>query len=63
MRVGLGLAAMEELTIRHAAARVDAARAGVGLPADPDGDRMRETPYLTVVPEPLEDPAMPAAGR
>ena len=63
VRVGLGLAAMEELTIRHAAAGVDAARAGVGLPADPHGDRMRETPYLTVVPEPLEDPAMPAPGR
>ena len=62
VRVGLGLAAMEELSIRHAAAGVDAARAGLGRPADPDGDRLREAPYLTVVPELLEDPATPASG-
>jgi UDP:flavonoid glycosyltransferase YjiC (YdhE family) len=59
VRVGLGLAAMEEQSIGWAAASVDEARAAVGLPADPDGDRLRDTPYLTMVPEPLEDPAAP----
>jgi UDP:flavonoid glycosyltransferase YjiC (YdhE family) len=55
VRVGLALAAVEELSIRQAAANVDAARARVGLPADPAGDALRETPYFTVVPEPLDD--------
>jgi UDP:flavonoid glycosyltransferase YjiC (YdhE family) len=59
VRVGLGLAAMEELSIGWAAASVDAARAEIGLRPDPAGDRLRETPYLTMVPEPLEDPAAP----
>lgn len=62
VRVGLGLASMEEESIRLAAGSVDAARADLGLPADPAGDRLRATPYLTVVPEPLEDPAAPASG-
>jgi UDP:flavonoid glycosyltransferase YjiC (YdhE family) len=59
VRVGLGLAAVEELSIGWAAASVDQARGAIGLPADPDGDRLRDAPYLTMVPEPLEDPAAP----
>lgn len=55
-RVGLGLAAVEEETIRLAALPVDGARRDAGLPPDPRGDRMRDSPYLTVVPAPLEDP-------
>jgi len=58
-RVGLGLAAVEELTIGWAAAGVDASRAELGLPADPAGDRLRDAPYLTTIPAPLEDPAVP----
>lgn len=55
-RVGLGLAAVEAESIGLAAPAVDAARAGLGLPPDPDGSRLRESPYLTMVPPPLELP-------
>ena len=58
-RVGLGLAAVEELTVGWAAPGVDASRAELGLAADPFGDRLREAPYLTTIPAPLEDPAAP----
>jgi len=57
VRVALGLAAVEALSIDLAAAAVDAARAELGLPPDPAGDRLRETPFLTMLPEALEDPA------
>ena len=59
VRVGLGLASVEEQSIALAAPAVDAARARIGLPADPAGDRLRDAPYLTMVPEALEDPAAP----
>ena len=39
VRVALGLAAVEALSIDLAAAAVDAARAELGLPPDPAGDR------------------------
>jgi UDP:flavonoid glycosyltransferase YjiC (YdhE family) len=58
-RVALGLAAVEEETIAWAAARVGAARAELGLPPDPAGDRLRDPPYLTTMPAALEDPALP----
>ncbi len=54
VRVGIGLAATEEYAIGIAAAAVDRARGDLGLAPDPDGDRLRETPYLTMVPAPLE---------
>ena len=57
VRVALGLAAVEALSIDLAAAAVDAARIELGLPPDPAGDRLRETPFLTMWPEALEDPA------
>jgi hypothetical protein len=57
VRVGLGLAAVEELAIGLAAPALDEARADLGLPPDPAGDRLRDTPYFTMVPESLEDPA------
>jgi UDP:flavonoid glycosyltransferase YjiC (YdhE family) len=56
VRVGLGLAAMEELAVRLAAPAIDEQRAALGLAPDPDGARLRDTPYLTAVPEPLDDP-------
>ena len=63
VRVALALATVEALTIRLVAGALDAARADLGLPPDPDGDRLRDTPYLTTIPEPLEDPAAPAPRR
>jgi UDP:flavonoid glycosyltransferase YjiC (YdhE family) len=56
VRVGLGLGAVEELSIRLAAPAVDDQRAALGLPPDPTGARLRDTPYLTMVPAPLDDP-------
>ena len=56
-RVGLGLAAVEEIAIGLAAPAVDDARRALGLSPDPNGDRLRAAPYLTVVPEQLEHPA------
>src|SRR5918994_6704377 len=46
-RVGLGLASLEEQTIELAAASVDDARAALGLPSDPNGERLRDAVYLT----------------
>jgi UDP:flavonoid glycosyltransferase YjiC (YdhE family) len=60
-RVGLGLESSEELAVGQAAAAVDRARAELGLAPDPTGDRLREAPYLTMVPAPLEHP--PIATR
>jgi UDP:flavonoid glycosyltransferase YjiC (YdhE family) len=60
VRVALGLAAVEASSIELSAAAVDAARAELGLPPDPGGDRMHDTPFLTMLPEALEDPAVPA---
>ena len=57
VRVALGLAAVEAYSIDVAASAVDAARAELGLPPDPAGDRLRETPFLTMLPEALEEPA------
>ena len=55
-----GSQASEELAIGLAAASVDEARAQLGLAPDPAGDRLRETPYLTMVPEALEHPRLAA---
>jgi UDP:flavonoid glycosyltransferase YjiC (YdhE family) len=60
VRVALGLASLEETTIGLAAPALNEARAELGLPADPSGDRLRATPYFTAIPEPLEDPAVPS---
>ncbi|MES1193360.1 MAG: hypothetical protein ABUM26_03475, partial [Solirubrobacterales bacterium] len=61
VRVGLGLAGMEEESIALATPALDAQRAELGLPADPAGNRLRETPYFTMVPALLDDaPATPA---
>jgi UDP:flavonoid glycosyltransferase YjiC (YdhE family) len=57
VRVGLGLASLEEQTIGLAARALEPERARLGLPADPSGAGMRATPYLTTVPAPLDDGA------
>jgi UDP:flavonoid glycosyltransferase YjiC (YdhE family) len=59
VRVGLGLASMEELSIRLAAPAIDAQRTALGLSPDLAGDRLSDTPYFTMIPEPLDDPAAP----
>jgi UDP:flavonoid glycosyltransferase YjiC (YdhE family) len=60
VRVGLGLAEVEEFSCRLAAPALDDLRAQVGLPADPDGERLRDAPYFTMVPAQFDDPAVPA---
>jgi UDP:flavonoid glycosyltransferase YjiC (YdhE family) len=55
-RVGLGLAAVEELSVRVAAPVVDGVRAEAGLPSDPAGGRLRGAPYLTAMPAALDGP-------
>ena len=62
-RIALGLAAMEELTVELAAPALDRLRAEAGLPPDPRGDRLRDAPYLTTIPEALEDPAVAMPER
>jgi UDP:flavonoid glycosyltransferase YjiC (YdhE family) len=57
VRVGLGLAEIEQESIELAAPMVDEARAGLGLPSDPAGERLAAAPYFTAIPEALEDPA------
>jgi UDP:flavonoid glycosyltransferase YjiC (YdhE family) len=61
VRVGLGLAGMEEESIALATPALDAQRAALGLPADPAGDRLRETPFFTMVPA-LLDGAAPGSS-
>src|SRR5215207_3809595 len=58
-RVGLGLAGIEDVSERAVIPAVDRARAEAGLPADPEGERLRPAPYFTDMPELLEDPAEP----
>ena len=58
-RVGLGVAGVEAVSERAAIPAIDAERVAAGLPADPDGERLRATPYLTDVPASLEDADSP----
>lgn len=53
-RVALGLASVEERTLEYAAAELDAVRVAHGLAPDPEGERLRGVPYLTMTPEPLD---------
>jgi hypothetical protein len=54
VRVGLGLGAREEAIIGAAARRVDEVGATIGLPRDPDGNRLRREPWLSAIPAALE---------
>ena len=60
VRVGLGLTAVEQLTVEVTAPAVDALRRANGLPPDADGDRMRGSPYLTMMPAALDEGAAAA---
>ena len=63
VRVGLGLADVEALSVRLAAPEVDRAGVELGLASDPGGERLGATPFLTTIPEELEDPAAPGPSR
>ncbi len=58
-RVAIGLSAMEGLALRMCAAPLDELRRAAGLPADPGAEALRSSPYLTMFPASLEDPAGP----
>lgn len=60
-RVGLGLTSVEADSIGVAAPTVDTVRTDAGLPPDPSGDRLRDAPYLTAMPEVIELPGSPVA--
>jgi UDP:flavonoid glycosyltransferase YjiC (YdhE family) len=60
-RVGLGVSEVERETVGLAAPRVDEARRTAGLPADPEGERLADAPYLTMVPESFDGPGPPPA--
>jgi UDP:flavonoid glycosyltransferase YjiC (YdhE family) len=62
-RVALGLARTEADTLAFAAAAVDEVRAELRLPADPDAQRLRAAPSLTLVPPDLDDSAPPGSHR
>src|SRR5918998_179212 len=48
VRVGVGLAEIEESSIKLAAPEVDRARVEAGLPSDPDGERLAGAPFMTM---------------
>ncbi len=62
VRVGLGLASLDESAATLAAPAVNDARLAVGLPADPDGERLRDAPYFTFMPESIDSDAPHAAS-
>jgi UDP:flavonoid glycosyltransferase YjiC (YdhE family) len=62
-RVGIGLASVEELSLGIAAAPIDRLRGSAGLAPDQDGAELRGSPYLTMFPTSLEDPAVPEQVR
>jgi UDP:flavonoid glycosyltransferase YjiC (YdhE family) len=65
LRVGLGLARTEAETIELAAPALERARAEFGLRSDRGRERLAATPYMTLMPAELEDPAtsLPAETR
>jgi hypothetical protein len=62
VRVGLGLAEVEELSVRLVAPTLDALRERLGLPSDPGASRLRDSEYFTTMPSVLEHPAEPLAN-
>ena len=53
-RVAIGLAAVEEGALQIAAETVSELRVSVGLEADPTGERIRRSPFLTLFPASFE---------
>lgn len=62
-RVGPWLLASEAFAIRAAAPAVDELRGWAGLDADPRGERLTASPYLTLTPPSVELPARSGAER
>jgi UDP:flavonoid glycosyltransferase YjiC (YdhE family) len=62
-RVAIGLASTEELGMGIAASAIDAIRKAEGLPPDPDADRLRRAPYLSLFPPTLDEGAQPDTQR
>jgi UDP:flavonoid glycosyltransferase YjiC (YdhE family) len=56
-RVGLGLTSVEERSIEAAAPTIDRIRRDHGLAPDPDGARLRQSHFFTLIPESI-DPAL-----
>jgi len=59
VRVAIGLASSEEWALPVAAEYLAVLREEVGLPGDPHGERLRSTPYMTIVPPLMEEPDIP----
>jgi UDP:flavonoid glycosyltransferase YjiC (YdhE family) len=59
VRVAVGLASAEEWALPVAAEQLAVLREEVGLTGDPHGERLRSSPYLTIVPPLMEDPDIP----
>jgi UDP:flavonoid glycosyltransferase YjiC (YdhE family) len=62
-RVAIGLASTEELGLGIAASAIDAIRRAEGLPPDPDAERLRRAPYLSLFPPTLDEGAQPDTQR
>ena len=56
VRVALGLVSTEDRLASLVAGGLDAQRRMIGLPGDPDGDRIRSAPSLSLTPPLFEDP-------
>ncbi len=63
VRVAISLSSIETRGIALAAEAVDNIRQGAGLEPDPDGARLRDSPYLSVFPSTLDDGAQPDTHR
>ncbi len=61
--MAIGLASTEELGLGIAAGAVDAIRGAEGLAPDPDADRLRRSPYLSLFPPTLDEGAQPDTHR
>jgi len=55
-RVAISLVWSEEFAMKIAAPKVDVLRREAGLPSDPEGAALRDSPFLTAFPASLEDP-------
>ena len=62
-RVAISLVSTEELGLGIAAEAVDGIRRSVGLPPDPGGDRLRDSPFLSTFPPSLDDGDQPDTHR
>ena len=59
VRVGLGLARTERWAVDLARPALNGFRTELGLPDDPEAERILTSPYLTLVPPALEGPTVP----